>query len=58
MKQNFLEFYKRMADEMSVKHGEATNAKDAERYAAEVTTYLKLAHDIEQSLAKEAAKNA
>lgn len=58
MKQNFLDFYKRMADEMSRKHGEAQTSTEAERYAKEVATYLKLANDIEVSLEKEAAKNA
>lgn len=58
MKQNFLDFYNRMADEMSRKHGEAQTSKEAEHYAGEVQRYLKAAHDIEQSIAREAAKNA
>lgn len=58
MKQNFLDFYNRMADEMSRKHGEAQTSKEAEHYAGEVQTYLKLASQVEQSIAKEQAKNA
>lgn len=53
MKQNYIDFYKRMASEMQEKFDKAQTAHDAEIFAREVKQYTNMANEMIASMAKD-----